>query len=143
KPLEPENILEKQDRSLCMVRTEVRSKHGDSHLGHVFPDGRITGAICNCCADCCFPHLLAKRLHAEKVWLLTRYVAHMNKDCCMACGRCIRRCPFDAFTTDYPKKSQCEVCPDLDINNQRSVLMPTSAADADYAVRGARKRSLP
>jgi peptide methionine sulfoxide reductase msrA/msrB len=39
RPLEPENILEKQDRSLFTVRTEVRSKHGDSHLGHVFPDG--------------------------------------------------------------------------------------------------------
>jgi len=39
RPLEPENIVEKQDRSLFTVRTEVRSKHGDSHLGHVFPDG--------------------------------------------------------------------------------------------------------
>ena len=39
KPLEPGNIVEKQDRSLFMTRTEVRSKHGDSHLGHVFPDG--------------------------------------------------------------------------------------------------------
>ena len=39
KPLEPANILEKEDRSLFMVRTEVRSKHGDSHLGHLFPDG--------------------------------------------------------------------------------------------------------
>jgi peptide methionine sulfoxide reductase msrA/msrB len=39
KPLEPENIVEKKDRSLFMVRTEVRSRHGDSHLGHVFPDG--------------------------------------------------------------------------------------------------------
>lgn len=39
KPLEPENIVEKTDRSLFMVRTEVRSKHGDSHLGHLFPDG--------------------------------------------------------------------------------------------------------
>jgi peptide methionine sulfoxide reductase msrA/msrB len=39
RPLEPENIVEKQDRSLFTVRTEVRSRHGDSHLGHVFPDG--------------------------------------------------------------------------------------------------------
>lgn len=38
-PLEPENIVEKEDRSLFSVRTEVRSKRGDSHLGHVFPDG--------------------------------------------------------------------------------------------------------
>jgi peptide methionine sulfoxide reductase msrA/msrB len=38
-PLEPENIVEKNDRSLFMSRTEVRSKHGDSHLGHVFNDG--------------------------------------------------------------------------------------------------------
>lgn len=39
RPLEPGNVVEKQDRSLFMVRTEVRSKHGDSHLGHLFPDG--------------------------------------------------------------------------------------------------------
>jgi methionine-R-sulfoxide reductase len=39
KPLEPDNIVEKVDRSLFMSRTEVRSKHADSHLGHVFPDG--------------------------------------------------------------------------------------------------------
>jgi peptide methionine sulfoxide reductase msrA/msrB len=39
KPLVTENIVEHQDRTLFMVRTEVRSKHGDSHLGHLFPDG--------------------------------------------------------------------------------------------------------
>ena len=39
KPLEPGNIVEKEDRSLFTTRTEVRSRHGDSHLGHVFPDG--------------------------------------------------------------------------------------------------------
>ena len=39
KPLEPENIVEKEDRQSFMVRTEVRSRHGNSHLGHVFPDG--------------------------------------------------------------------------------------------------------
>ncbi len=39
KPLEPENVVEKEDRKLFMRRIEVRSKNGDSHLGHVFPDG--------------------------------------------------------------------------------------------------------
>jgi len=39
KPLEPGNIVEKEDRSWFSVRSEVRSKHGDSHLGHVFDDG--------------------------------------------------------------------------------------------------------
>ncbi|MEN8200546.1 MAG: peptide-methionine (R)-S-oxide reductase MsrB [Thermodesulfobacteriota bacterium] len=39
RPLEQKNIVEKKDRSLFAVRTEVRSSHGDSHLGHVFDDG--------------------------------------------------------------------------------------------------------
>ncbi len=39
KPLEPGNIVEKKDFSFFMARTEVRSKHGDAHLGHVFNDG--------------------------------------------------------------------------------------------------------
>jgi peptide methionine sulfoxide reductase msrA/msrB len=39
KPLEPGNIVEREDRQLFSKRTEVRSKHGNSHLGHVFADG--------------------------------------------------------------------------------------------------------
>lgn len=39
KPIEKANVSEHVDRKLMMSRTEVRSKHGDSHLGHVFPDG--------------------------------------------------------------------------------------------------------
>jgi peptide methionine sulfoxide reductase msrA/msrB len=39
RPLEPANIVEKTDMSLFIVRTEVRSRHADSHLGHVFDDG--------------------------------------------------------------------------------------------------------
>ena len=38
-PLEPSNVVEREDRSHGMVRTEVRSALGDSHLGHVFADG--------------------------------------------------------------------------------------------------------
>jgi len=39
RPLVKENIVEKTDMTMGMKRTEVRSKHGDSHLGHVFDDG--------------------------------------------------------------------------------------------------------
>jgi len=38
-PVEPRNVVEHQDSSHGMIRTEVRSANGDSHLGHVFPDG--------------------------------------------------------------------------------------------------------
>ena len=39
KPVEPAHVKELTDRTHGMIRTEVRSSHGDSHLGHVFPDG--------------------------------------------------------------------------------------------------------
>lgn len=39
RPLEPADIRTREDHSLFMTRTEVRSAHADSHLGHVFPDG--------------------------------------------------------------------------------------------------------
>jgi peptide-methionine (R)-S-oxide reductase len=39
KPIEPANVNELRDTEYGMIRTEVRSAHGDSHLGHVFPDG--------------------------------------------------------------------------------------------------------
>jgi peptide-methionine (R)-S-oxide reductase len=38
-PIEPGNVIEHEDSAYGMVRTEVKSAHGDSHLGHVFPDG--------------------------------------------------------------------------------------------------------
>jgi len=40
-PLEPKNIVEKKDFKMILPRTEIRSKKGDSHLGHVFPDGPV------------------------------------------------------------------------------------------------------
>ena len=49
KPIEPANVAEIKDTSHGMVRTEVRSAHGDSHLGHVFPDGpRDRGGLRYC-----------------------------------------------------------------------------------------------
>ena len=49
KPLDGDNIVEKSDHRHIMVRTEVRSRHGDSHLGHVFNDGpRSEGGLRYC-----------------------------------------------------------------------------------------------
>ena len=49
KPIEPANVAELADNSLFMRRVEVRSKHGDSHLGHVFEDGpRDRGGLRYC-----------------------------------------------------------------------------------------------
>ena len=48
-PIEPGNVVEHRDRKFGMTRTEVRSAHGDSHLGHVFPDGpRDQGGLRYC-----------------------------------------------------------------------------------------------
>ncbi|AVO38835.1 peptide-methionine (R)-S-oxide reductase MsrB [Pukyongiella litopenaei] len=49
RPVEPAHVSELEDRSHGMIRTEVRSANGDSHLGHVFPDGpRDRGGLRYC-----------------------------------------------------------------------------------------------
>lgn len=49
KPVDAGNVAEKRDSTLGMLRTEVRSSHGDSHLGHVFNDGpRESGGLRYC-----------------------------------------------------------------------------------------------
>jgi peptide-methionine (R)-S-oxide reductase len=49
KPIAPAHVSERRDVSHGMLRTEVRSAHGDSHLGHVFPDGpRDRGGLRYC-----------------------------------------------------------------------------------------------
>ncbi len=49
KPIVSANVVEKCDASHGMIRTEVRSKHGNSHLGHVFADGpRLSGGLRYC-----------------------------------------------------------------------------------------------
>ena len=48
KPLEQGNMVAREDRSHFMVRVEVRSRHADSHLGHVFEDGPAPGGLRYC-----------------------------------------------------------------------------------------------
>jgi peptide-methionine (R)-S-oxide reductase len=50
-PIEPRNVVERRDTSYGMIRTEVRSAHGDSHLGHVFPDGPADGGGLRYCIN--------------------------------------------------------------------------------------------
>jgi methionine-R-sulfoxide reductase len=65
RPLEPGNIVEKQDRRLFMKRTEVRSKLGDSHLGHVFPDGPAPTGLRYCMNSAALRFIPAEDLGKE------------------------------------------------------------------------------
>lgn len=66
KPVEAEYVVEKTDKSHGMIRTEVRSSHGDSHLGHVFPDGpREAGGLRYCINSASLRFIPVDRLEAE------------------------------------------------------------------------------
>ena len=65
-PLEPANIVEKKDTTYGMTRVEVRSAHGDSHLGHVFDDGPVEdGGLRYCMNSAAMRFIPVDRLEAE------------------------------------------------------------------------------
>jgi peptide-methionine (R)-S-oxide reductase len=65
-PLMPANVVENSDRSLGMARTEVRSAHGDSHLGHVFDDGpKDEGGLRYCINSAALRFVSYEHLDAE------------------------------------------------------------------------------
>jgi peptide-methionine (R)-S-oxide reductase len=66
KPIEPANINELRDMTHGMLRTEVRSAHGDSHLGHVFPDGpRDRGGLRYCINSASLRFVPRDKMEAE------------------------------------------------------------------------------
>ncbi|MBT8358723.1 MAG: 4Fe-4S binding protein [Deltaproteobacteria bacterium] len=77
--------------------------------------GRITGALCNCCSDCCFPHLLSHRLHVQKFWPLSRYMAQPPTEECIKCGKCVQRCPFGIISQEKRIKEKKSFVPVIDV----------------------------
>ena len=66
KPIEPAHVQELRDASHGMIRTEVRSKHADSHLGHVFDDGpRDRGGLRYCINSASLRFIPRERMEAE------------------------------------------------------------------------------
>jgi Pyruvate/2-oxoacid:ferredoxin oxidoreductase delta subunit len=78
-------ILRQTDKAGLMHTDYVSDRPSDPH------------AICNCCTDCCYPHLASERLGAGDIWPVRRYVADIDMDVCTNCGRCGLRCPFEAI----------------------------------------------
>jgi NAD-dependent dihydropyrimidine dehydrogenase PreA subunit len=86
-------------RSRAREITREAHKKGLMHSAEValLPDGEITGALCHCCHDCCFPHRLGAGGGLQGLYPEKRHQAVLAAEACSGCGACIKRCPAGAF----------------------------------------------
>ncbi|MDX0489653.1 peptide-methionine (R)-S-oxide reductase MsrB [Sinorhizobium medicae] len=78
KPIVPANVNELRDSSHGMIRTEVRSAHGDSHLGHVFPDGpQDRGGLRYCINSAALRFIPREEMEAEGYGAFIDQVEHI------------------------------------------------------------------
>ncbi|MDX1053423.1 peptide-methionine (R)-S-oxide reductase MsrB [Sinorhizobium medicae] len=78
KPIVPANVNELRDSSRGMIRTEVRSAHGDSHLGHVFPDGpQDRGGLRYCINSAALRFIPREEMEAEGYGAFIDQVEHI------------------------------------------------------------------
>jgi len=105
-----------RERALSIVKEANRQGLVQSAELAVDSQGRLDGALCNCCNDCCFPHQLSRSLAAEKIWPLSRYLAELLPEPCNGCGRCVRRCPFGAIAQEKKEKGTPPAKPAIDDN---------------------------
>jgi NAD-dependent dihydropyrimidine dehydrogenase PreA subunit len=92
------NTLSHRGWSKPLTREEAKAvvtKADADGLMHTVSDH----AICNCCSDCCYLfRAQAARDSGPAVWPRAEKIVNFNLDACIACGRCLERCPFDAFS---------------------------------------------